>query len=163
VLERVVQETLDLPFLAQQPPKSTGRELFSPAYLASFIARCENERATPADMVATATAITAATIADQYGRFVSEPIADVVLSGGGAKNPAIVRLLEAAFAWHHERHGRTPVPLRRFDDLFFDAEAKEAVAFALLGYLHRTGRVGNVPSATGARAPRRLGVLTPAC
>jgi len=51
--------------------------------------------------------------------------------------------------------------VRHFDTLFFDAEAKEAVAFALLGYLHLTGRPGNVPSATGARAPRVLGALTP--
>jgi anhydro-N-acetylmuramic acid kinase len=47
--------------------------------------------------------------------------------------------------------------------VYFDAEAKEAVAFALLGYLHLTGRAGNVPSATGARAPRILGALTPVC
>jgi anhydro-N-acetylmuramic acid kinase len=50
----------------------------------------------------------------------------------------------------------------RFDEVFFDGEAKEAVAFALLGYLHLTGRAGNVPSATGARGPRILGKLTPA-
>ena len=50
----------------------------------------------------------------------------------------------------------------RFDDLFFDGEAKEAVAFALLGYLHLTGRSGNVPNATGARGARTLGLFTPA-
>jgi anhydro-N-acetylmuramic acid kinase len=55
-----------------------------------------------------------------------------------------------------------PVAVRRFDDVFFDGEAKEAVAFALLGYLHVRGRPGNVPSATGARGPRVLGARTPA-
>ena len=54
-----------------------------------------------------------------------------------------------------------PLPVRLFDDVFFDGEAKEAVAFALLGYLHLRGRPGNVPSATGARGPRILGKLTP--
>jgi anhydro-N-acetylmuramic acid kinase len=48
-----------------------------------------------------------------------------------------------------------------FDEVFFDGEAKEAVAFALLGYLHLKGRPGNVRSATGARGPRILGKLTP--
>jgi anhydro-N-acetylmuramic acid kinase len=55
----------------------------------------------------------------------------------------------------------TPLPVARFDEVFFDGEAKEAVAFALLGYLHLTGRAGNVPRATGARGPRVLGKLTP--
>jgi anhydro-N-acetylmuramic acid kinase len=53
------------------------------------------------------------------------------------------------------------IRVTRFDDVFFDGEAKEAVAFALLGYLHLTGRSGNVPSATGARGPRILGHYTP--
>ena len=55
-----------------------------------------------------------------------------------------------------------PRPVRRFDDEFFDGEAKEAVAFAFLGWLYLAGRPGNVPAATGARAPRVLGKLSPA-
>jgi len=160
--EAVLREYLELPFLKEPPPKSTGRELFTPAFIDAFVARCTADGATPADVVATATAFTAATIADQYTRFISEPIADVVVSGGGAHNPTLMRTLEAAFAFHHERFGRPNIAVRRFDDVFFDAEAKEAVAFALLGYLHLTGRAGNVPSATGARAPRVLGSYTPA-
>ena len=81
---------------------------------------------------------------------------DVVLSGGGAHNPTLVRLIEAAVA-----HGNGP-QVCIFDGLYFDGEAKEAVAFALLGFLHISGRAGNVPSATGARGPRLLGSLTPA-
>ncbi|AMW04436.1 anhydro-N-acetylmuramic acid kinase [Gemmatimonas phototrophica] len=161
VLETVVRTLLDLPYLQEAPPKSTGRELFTPAFIDDVIAQCTAAGGSPADVVATATAYTAATIADQYMRFLSEHPHDVVVSGGGAHNPFLVRCLEGAFAWHGERFAR-PVPhVRLFDDLFFDAEAKEAVAFALLGYLHLTGRPGNVPSATGARAPRVLGALTP--
>jgi anhydro-N-acetylmuramic acid kinase len=161
VLESVVRALLDLPYLLEAPPKSTGRELFTPAFIDDVVAQCTAAGGSPADVVATATAYTAATIADQYTRFLPEHPHDVVLSGGGAHNPFLVRCIEGAFAWHAERFAR-PVPhIRLFDDLFFDAEAKEAVAFALLGYLHLTGRPGNVPSATGARAPRVLGALTP--
>lgn len=160
--EQVLREYLDLPFLAEAPPKSTGRELFTPAFIDEFITRCTAIGATPADIVATATAYTGATIAAQYTQFIAEPIADVVLSGGGAHNPMVVRVVEAAFAFHHEHFGRPLPTVRRFDDVFFDAEAKEAVAFALLGHLHLTGRAGNVPSATGARVPRVLGSYTPA-
>jgi anhydro-N-acetylmuramic acid kinase len=77
----------------------------------------------------------------------------VLVSGGGAKNPALFAAIEEAVA---------PVKLRHFDEIFFDGEAKEAVAFALLGYLHVTKRPGNVPSATGARGTRVLGKRTPA-
>ncbi len=161
ILEKIVIEMLELPYLREAPPKSTGRELFTPAFIDAFIARCTAAGGEPADIVATACAFTAASIGDQYTRFITEAPADVVLSGGGARNPFLVRCIEGAFMWHGERFGR-PVPaVRLFDEIFFDAEAKEAVAFALLGYLHLTGRAGNVPSATGARAPRVLGALTP--
>lgn len=161
IMETVLRDLLELPYLQETPPKSTGRELFTPEYIDAFVARCAAADAAPADVVATATAFTAATIAGQYTRFLEPPPYDVLLSGGGARNPFLVRCIEGAFTWHHERSGR-PVPqVRLFDDLFFDAEAKEAVAFALLGYLHLTGRPGNVPSATGARAPRVLGARTP--
>jgi anhydro-N-acetylmuramic acid kinase len=162
-LDAVVGDLLALPFLQVAPPKSTGRELFTPAFIDAFIARCTDAGASPADVVATATAVTAATIADQYTRFVPEPFTEVLLSGGGARNPALVRALQGALAQHEARSGRKAPAVRRFDDVYFDAEAKEAVAFALLGYLHLTGRAGNVPSATGARAPRILGALTPVC
>jgi anhydro-N-acetylmuramic acid kinase len=156
VREAVVRDALRHPYFTDAPPKSTGRELFSRAYVDQFIRDCEASGAAPADIVATATALTARSLADQYRRFVPEPVHEVVLSGGGAHNPTLVRMIEAAVA-----HENGP-PVCIFDDLYFDGEAKEAVAFALLGYLHVSGRAGNVPSATGARGPRPLGSLTPA-
>ena len=113
------------------------------------------------DIVATATVFTARTIADQYARFLPEPIKDVVLAGGGAKNPALVQAISRELARAWTTRGEVPPAVVRFDDVFFDGEAKEAVAFALMGYLHLTGRSGNVPSATGARGPRTLGTYTP--
>lgn len=150
-LDAVVRHALTHPYFASPPPKSTGRELFTPVYVDAFIAQCEGV-STP-DIVATAVAITAASIADAYRRFIPEPLVDVVVSGGGARNPVLVDAIAAALA---------PREVRRFDDVFFDGEAKEAVAFAFLAYRHMHGLPGNVPSATGALGPRILGKRTPA-
>ena len=155
VIDDVVASVLAEPYFAAEPPKSTGRELFSPAYIASFIERCRAARrgATTEDIVASAVAVTAASIADAYRRWIPEPVTEVLLAGGGSKHPLLVEMLRARLA---------PLVFRPFDELYFDAEAKEAVAFALLGYLHLTRQPGNVPRATGARGPRILGKLTPA-
>ena len=161
VLEPVVEALLALPFLHAAPPKSTGRELFTPAFIDDFIAQCRTAGGDDADVVATAAAFTAETIAAQYALWLPVMPVDCVVSGGGARHPFLLRCLEAAFTRHADRRGAPMPAVRHFDSLFFDAEAKEAVAFALLGYLHLTGRPGNVPSATGARAPRVLGAWTP--
>jgi anhydro-N-acetylmuramic acid kinase len=159
-IERVVDELLAEPYFLAPPPKSTGRELFSVAYVERLVARCRAARpgATDEDLVATATLLTARSVADAYRRFVAEPVREVLLSGGGARNPAVVDGIAGELA---RTHGAA-LRVLRFDDVFFDGEAKEAVAFALLGWLHVAGRPGNVPSATGARGARRLGTLTPA-
>jgi anhydro-N-acetylmuramic acid kinase len=153
-VDGVVDALLADPYFTSPPPKSTGRELFSASYVADFVARCRASRAaaTPADVVATAVQLTARSIGDAYHRFIAEPVADVLVSGGGARNPALLDAIARALA---------PRTVRRFDDAFFDGEAKEAVAFALLGHLHVTRRPGNVPAATGARGGRILGKLTP--
>jgi anhydro-N-acetylmuramic acid kinase len=154
-IEEVVTELLAAPYFAAPPPKSTGRELFNAEYVRTLIARCREARpaATAEDIVATATALTARSIADAYRRFLPEPIEEVLFSGGGAKNPAILDQLAPLVG---------PIALRSFADEFFDVEAKEAVAFALLAHLHVTRAPGNVVGATGARGPRVLGKLTPA-
>jgi anhydro-N-acetylmuramic acid kinase len=158
-VDEVVDELLRAPYFASPPPKSTGRELFSAAYVERLVALCRERRgdATTEDIVATATALTARSIADAYARFLPEPVTEVLLSGGGARNPAIAGGIARAL-----EETRPGVRVLRFDDVFFDGEAKEAVAFALLGWLHLNGLPGNVPSATGARGPRLLGKLTPA-
>ncbi len=152
VLEDVVAECLRHPFFAASPPRSTGRELFGEGYTDGFVARCLALTAEPADVIATATALTARAIG-AAARFLPGTPRDVVRSGGGARNPALVAMLEAAWPGVHHC---------AFDDLFFDADAKEAVAFAYLGYLTWTGRPGNEPGATGAAGPRILGSITPA-
>jgi anhydro-N-acetylmuramic acid kinase len=153
VLTSVVDALLRHPYFAAEPPKSTGRELFDPAYVEAFIAECRNQGASDADVVATGTAFTAASIADAYRRFIPEPVTELLASGGGAKNPVLLRMLRDAVA---------PLPVVTFDERYFDGEAKEAVAFALLAHLHLVRIPGNVITATGARGPRILGALTPA-
>lgn len=151
----VVDRLLSHDYFRTPPPKSTGPELFSQDYTDGLIASCRNERTgcTDEDIVATAVSLTARSIADSYQRFMPEPVGEVFLSGGGARNPALVRAIADAIA---------PKQVRDFDKAFFDGEAKEAVAFALLGYLHLAGKPGNVPTATGAAGPRILGKRTPA-
>jgi anhydro-N-acetylmuramic acid kinase len=92
-------------------------------------------------------------IADQVERWLPADGAEVVVSGGGARNPTLMARLRATLA---------PRAVVTFDERFFDGDAKEAVAFALLGWLTLRGRAGNVPGATGAAGPRVLGRVTPA-
>ncbi|MGH7662721.1 MAG: anhydro-N-acetylmuramic acid kinase [Gemmatimonadaceae bacterium] len=153
-IEAVVDTLLADAYFAAPPPKSTGRELFSESYVARFVDACRTERknASVEDIVATAISLTTRSIGDAYRRFLPEPVSEVLVSGGGARNPALFAGLARELA---------PCTVRRFDEVFFDGEAKEAVAFALLGYLHVHGRPGNVPGATGARGGRTLGKRTP--
>ena len=146
----VVDKLLEHPYFAAPPPKSTGRELFDAAYVSDFILRCRAARrtATAEDIVATAVELTARAIADAFKRFVREPVDELLASGGGARHPVLIERLQALLA---------PRTVRRFDDVFFDGEAKEAVAFALLAKLALEGTPGNVASATGAKGPRILG------
>ncbi len=154
-VKSVVDRLLADDYFKSPPPKSTGPELFSPAYTRALIESCRAE--TPGcsdeDIVATAVSLTARSISDAYSRFIAEPVSEIFLSGGGAKNPALVKAITEEVA---------PRVVSDFDETFFDGEAKEAVAFALLGYLHLAGKPGNVPTATGARGPRILGKRTPA-
>jgi anhydro-N-acetylmuramic acid kinase len=153
-VQEVLDELLAHPYFSAPPPKSTGRELFTPNYVAQLVQRCRAVRPNcgDQDIIATATALTARSIEDSYRRFMPEPVDEVLASGGGAKNLALMDMLRSALA---------PMRVRRFDEVFFDGEAKEAVAFALLAKLFVEERAGNVPSATGATGPRILGKLTP--
>ena len=147
--EAVLAELLADPFFSAPPPKSTGRERFGDAYAAALHARVPG-----ADGVATAVELTARSVAAAVADWTPAGT-EVVASGGGCHHPGLMAALErrlAASGGH---------ALRRFDDLFFPGDAKEAVAFALLGYLTLHGQPGNVPAATGASGARVLGTVTP--
>jgi anhydro-N-acetylmuramic acid kinase len=157
---KLLEELLADPYFAEPPPKSTGRERFGIEYADKLLARVKKGGGSDNDAVATATALTAETIGraiEKFGRresgVGSQAQAEVVISGGGAKNPALVERLAAKVQ---------PRPVVLFDQVFFNGEAKEAVAFAFLGYQTMLGKAGNLPAATGARGPRVLGHITPA-
>jgi len=149
--EEVLAELLADPFFAAPPPKSTGRERFGDGY-----ARALHQRVPGPDGVATAVELTARSVAAAIRQWVPASV-EVVASGGGCHHPGLMTSLQRHLQTAPGRH-----VLRRFDDLFFPGDAKEAVAFALLGYLTLHGQPGNVPAATGASGPRVLGSVTPA-
>jgi anhydro-N-acetylmuramic acid kinase len=150
---KLLNELLADPYFDEPPPKSTGRERFGIDFADKLLARVKKAGGSDNDAVATATALTAESIGRAIAKWGKDDTAEVVMSGGGAKNPALVERLAAKLQ---------PRPLVLFDQVFFDGEAKEAVAFAFLGHQTVMGKPGNLPAATGARGPRILGHITPA-
>ncbi|MGH7481860.1 MAG: anhydro-N-acetylmuramic acid kinase, partial [Longimicrobiales bacterium] len=150
----LLDELLGHPFLAQDPPKSTGRETFGMPLVRDIAQRRgTDDEAGWADLVATLTAYTARTIADAIRRWVlPRGPAELVLTGGGTRNPVLREAITAALP---------ELDVLPADALGFDPEAKEAVAFAGLAWAFRAGVAGNVPEATGAAGPRLLGSFTP--
>lgn len=154
----VVSELLQHPFFAAPPPKSTGREVFGEACAEDLVERVRAQRPAAAadDIIATAVLLTARSVASQIERWlphVRKAGSDVLASGGGARNATLMARLAELLPG---------IPVRRFDEEFFDGDAKEAVAFAFLGWRALRREPGNVPAATGARGPRVLGRVTPA-
>jgi anhydro-N-acetylmuramic acid kinase len=154
VLESVLAQTLRAPFFRAKPPKTAGREEFGREFAALFLRRC-GRRARKPDIVATATALTARSIADAVRRHVLPrgKFREFVVAGGGAKNPTLMAILANEL-------GALDLKLRSSDEFGLPAEAKEAVAFAVLAYQTWNHRPANVPSATGARRPAILGKIS---
>src|SRR6266511_1663006 len=122
-LMQALEALLADPYFEQRPPKSTGRERFGLDFAERLVALAEQGGGSDNDMVATATALTAETIARGIERWTpADTGTELVISGGGARNPMLVELLAARVR---------PRPVLAFDRLFFDGEAKEAVVFAL--------------------------------
>jgi anhydro-N-acetylmuramic acid kinase len=156
VLEHVVGQLLRGKFFRAKPPKTAGREEFGREFVAQFLRMCGRSR--KQDIVSTATALTAESIADAIRRFVIDPrhpgsYKEMILSGGGARNSTLVAMLANAL----EPVG---VQVRLSDELGLPSEAKEAVAFAVLAYETWHHRPSNVPSATGASRPAILGKVS---
>jgi len=154
VLEDVVAQSMQIRFFHAQPPKTAGREEFGRAYTKEFLRRCG--RAGKSDVVATATALTAHSIADAVRRFVVRKrggYPELIVSGGGANNPTLMAMLRNEIAL-------LGIALRFSDEFGVPTEAKEAVAFAVLAYETWHRRPSNVPSATGAKRPAVLGKVS---
>jgi anhydro-N-acetylmuramic acid kinase len=172
VIESVVGEILRRRFFRARPPKTAGREEFGREFVAEFLRLCG--RARKQDVVATATALTARSIADALQRFVYSKIptlrlpavetlmrkskapqsfSEMVLSGGGARNATLVGMIA-------EQLAPMGIVVRFSDEFGLPSEAKEAVAFAVLAYETWKRRPSNVPSATGAARPVVLGKIS---
>jgi anhydro-N-acetylmuramic acid kinase len=164
VLDEVIAKLMGARFFRQRPPRTAGREEFGREYVGRFLQLCRG--ASKPDVVATATALTARSISDAIQRFVlprfviprtatrrKQARRQMIVSGGGAKNPTLIAML---------RHEIAPLAIElHFSDEFgLPAEAKEAVAFALLAHETWHRRPSNVPSATGAKRAAILGKIS---
>jgi anhydro-N-acetylmuramic acid kinase len=190
VSKQLLAQCLAHSFLARHPPKTTGREEFGEEFLREFLAEGRRLKLTDADLVATATAFTAESIADAYRRFVFPklkraglPNLQIILGGGGAKNPTLLRMLQdrvkQTLGAHRafeagkqadepqkcdERGDRLPGLAGEFlshEHFGMDSSAKEPLAFAIMAHETLLGRSSNVPAVTGARRPVVLGKIVP--
>jgi anhydro-N-acetylmuramic acid kinase len=143
--QNILKQMLSNSYFKIKPPKSTGRELFGKEYTDSFYKKLPNE-----NIVTTATAFTAMSIADAYKRFLPKTPDEIILCGGGARNNTLVEMLKENI--------KSKVLFT--DDFGINSDAKEAVSFAILAYATIKGIANNVPSATGAKNAVVLGKVT---
>ena len=155
VLEKVLAKLLGAKFFSEPPPRTAGREEFGREFVAAFVRACG--RARNVDVLCTATALTAQSIAISIQRFVLPKKAakyhGLIVSGGGLRNATLIAMLSNAVA-------PLGLALRSSDEFGLPSEAKEAAAFALLAYETWHHRPSNMPSATGAKRPVVLGKIS---
>jgi anhydro-N-acetylmuramic acid kinase len=159
VIDKVIQEVLQRSFFRRRPPKTAGREEFGREFVREFLGLCG--RCAKPDAVATATALTAKSIADAVRKHVAkkassapqQPFQEMILSGGGTKNAALVSMLTSELA-------PLGLRLRLSDEFGLPSAAKEAVAFAVMAHETWHRRPSNVPSATGAKRAAVLGKIS---
>ena len=157
VLAPVLAAELRNPYYRLKPPRTAGREQFGREYAAKFLAACNRVSRKPEDALATATALTAESIARSYRRVVLPKMkgreVDYILSGGGARNHTLMALLA-------QRLEPLGCELAASVDFGLPVEAKEAAAFALLAWQTWHHLPGNLPAATGAARPAILGQVS---
>lgn len=140
------------PYFSLLPPKTTGPELFGAQYGAILWAEMQQRKLSIPDILATVTAFTARSITSAYRSFLPVLPDEIVVSGGGAFNPVLMKMLAELSA---------PARVYPLDQFGLGSDAKEATAFAVLAYETWHNRPGNLPQATGARRAVVLGSITP--
>lgn len=153
VHEGWLDELMEHPYIQRGLPKTTGRELFGTQMAEQLVAHGQGLDLSPADILSTVTMFTATTIADAYQRFAPQPIGEVILGGGGRHNQTMIGILSGLLGG---------VPVLTHEDIGLDSDFKEALVFAVLAYETWHGRVGCLPSLTGATHATVLGQITPA-
>jgi anhydro-N-acetylmuramic acid kinase len=154
VLEHVLASVLRQPFFHRKPPRTAGREEFGREFVRQFVKNCG--RTDKRNIVATATALTAHSIAEAVRRFVLKRrgrFAEYVVSGGGSNNPTLLAILANELQ-------PLGLKIRASDEFGLPSEAKEAAAFALMAFETWNRRPSNVPSATAARRLAILGKIS---
>ncbi|MBW4425555.1 MAG: anhydro-N-acetylmuramic acid kinase [Nostoc desertorum CM1-VF14] len=146
----LVEQWLNQDYFHLPPPKSTGRELFGLTYLHQCLKDAQEYKLNPADILATLTELTAASIVHSYRTFLPEMPQRVLLCGGGSRNLYLKRRLELLL---------TSIPVLTTDEVGLSADFKEAIAFAVLAYWRHLGIPGNLPTATGAPQEVLLGEI----
>ena len=142
------------PYISEKPPKSTGREDFGEEYFQSLLSEFNvRSRQDKLDLIATFTRFTAESVYSNFTAFSDsgDETVEVIVSGGGANNPVIIKHLEELFS---------PVSVKIIDDYGIASDAKEAFAFAVLANEFISGTPTNIPSVTGADKRVILGKLT---
>jgi anhydro-N-acetylmuramic acid kinase len=153
-IEPVLASILQSRFFRRRPPKTAGREQFGREFVRHFLKQCG--RSDKRDIVATATALTARSIADAVQRFVvrrNRRYDELVVSGGGMRNATLLAMLANELQ-------PLGISIRSSDEFGIPSDAKEAVAFALLAYQSWNRQPSNIPSATGAERPAILGKIS---
>jgi len=150
---KLLNNMLRNPFFSKQPPKSTGREMFGKEYCDALYRQAIKKGLSAEDVIATATAFTAASIGLSYRRFLPAMPDELILCGGGAKNNTLIKML---------RQELGAVKILNSSELGINCDAKEAISFAILAYAAIKGIANNVPSATGANESLILGKIVPA-
>jgi len=171
-LPAVLDELMQDPYLKIAPPKSTGREYYGQSYVKKLLGLGRRHRAKPADLIRAATVFTSLSVVDALNRFVlpKTKIHQLIVSGGGARNPLILAQLSAALspsthkgpvgARFSASHFADSIEVLPSSRLGIPEDAKEAFAFALLAYETFHRRPANLPSATGSRGPVILGKIS---
>jgi anhydro-N-acetylmuramic acid kinase len=147
---KLVDEWLAHPYFEVAPPKSTGRELFGWTFFRQCHQAAKLRGLNAMDLIATLTQFTAASIAQEYRRFLPHQPEAILVGGGGSQNPVLLANLQAQFP---------QIPVTATDDAGVPASYKEAIAFAVLGFWHWHRFPGNLPTVTGADQPMVLGHL----
>jgi anhydro-N-acetylmuramic acid kinase len=152
VVKTLLEKMLREPYLRRRPPKTAGREQFGSAYATDLLVWARKHRVRPEDLARTATIFTALSIVDAFRRFIlpRAKVRQLIVAGGGTKNPLIMAQLQAALG---------DIKIVHSSEFGVGAEAKEAFAFAILAYEAFHGRTNNLPSATGAKHWAVLGKL----
>ena len=151
VSSQVLTQLMADAYITTPPPKATGREHYGAQFSQGFYAMCKAQGLSHEDMIATATAFTAHSIAHGINHFASPMPQQLIIGGGGAYNPTLVSQIATQLP---------QVQVVTGEALGIHSDAKEAIAFAILANETIAGNPGNLPSVTGATAHKILGKIS---